>query len=298
MTSTHPPDGTGVTWGLRPIEGGPSDLPLEPGVPQQILPGVLRVLAPNAGFFTGPGTNTYIVGDETVVVIDAGPEGAVHSDAIAAAVDGRPVAGVVSTHHHVDHAPGAAALAERLGAPTISHPAKLSPDLEVGDGDKLPGLGGAIEVLHTPGHASDHICLLLRSTGTLFSGDHVMGGSTVVITPPDGDMAVYLDSIERLASLDLKTLLPGHGQPVYEPAALLHWYIEHRLEREAQVLEVVGDDPKAIEAMVAEIYDDVPVAAHKVAAFSVWAHLIKLENEGRVKRASGDGTASEWTRAR
>lgn len=288
------PTGTGITWGLRPIEGGPSDIPLVPGELQELIPGVIRILAPNAGFFTGPGTNTYVVGGDSALVIDPAGTGESHVTAIKDAIAGRPVAGVLATHHHSDHAPGAKELAEDLDVPFLAHPAKLEPNISLADEMAIDGLDSEAIALHTPGHASDHICLYFPDTGLFFSGDHLMGGSTVVISPPDGDMAAYLDSVTRLKDVRIETIMPGHGQPIYEPRALLDWYIAHRIEREEQVLSLLDDEGVSIASMVAEMYSDIPEAAHRVAAMSVWAHLIKLENEGRARPVSGEGATSSW----
>lgn len=288
------PEGTGITWGLRPIEGGPSDIPLLTGVPQELLPGVIRILAPNAGFFTGPGTNSYVVGAAKVLVIDPGGRNDSHFEAIIDSVAGRPVVGVLATHHHSDHAPGSRELADVLGVPYLAHSGKLDPDISLQDGTPIDGLDSEAVALHTPGHASDHICLYFAESGLMFSGDHVMGGSTVVISPPDGDMAAYIKSIARLRDVRIETIMPGHGQPIYEPAALLDWYITHRQDRENQVLGLLGKEGVAIPAMVAEMYSDIPEAAHRVAAMSVWAHLIKLETEGRAARVAGEGAESTW----
>lgn len=290
------PTGTGITWGLRPIEGGPSDIPLLPGEPQELIPGVIRILAPNAGFFTGPGTNTYVAGRDAVLVIDPAVTDESHLAAIKGAIAGRPVAGVLATHHHIDHAPGAKVLAQDLDVPFLAHPAKLEPDIALADEVAIEGLDSEAVALHTPGHASDHICIFFPETGLLFSGDHLMGGSTVVISPPDGDMAAYLESVTRLKDFAIETILPGHGQPVYEPAALLEWYIAHRIEREEEVLSLLDQEGVSISKLVAEIYSDIPEAAHRVAAMSVWAHLIKLENDGLARSVSGEGTASTWSR--
>lgn len=294
--TSNPPTGTGITWGLRPIEGGPSDIPLVPGELQELIPGVIRILAPNAGFFTGPGTNTYVVGGESALVIDPAGTDESHLAAIKAAISGRPVVGVLATHHHSDHAPGAKVLAEDLEVPFLAHPGKLEPDVALSDELAIDGLDSEAVALHTPGHASDHICLYFPDTGLFFSGDHLMGGSTVVISPPDGDMAAYLESVRRLRSLRIETIMPGHGQPIYEPGALLDWYIAHRIEREEQVLSLLDDDGVSIASMVAEMYSDIPEAAHRIAAMSVWAHLIKLENERKARLVSGEGAASTWCR--
>ncbi|MDR7555130.1 MAG: MBL fold metallo-hydrolase [Armatimonadota bacterium] len=255
-------------------------------------PRVRRVRAPNPSPMTGTGTNTYLVGHDAITVIDPGPDDTRHVAAVLAATGGRPVRWILVTHRHSDHAPAAAALAQATGAAVLALAGSSVPhDRALCDGEVVEGPDYTLDVLHTPGHASDHLCALLREERALFAGDLVAQGSTVVIAPPDGDMAAYLRSLARVRTLDLARLYPGHGEPVDAPRALLDEYIAHRLMREQQILNALQDGPRRIEELVAAIYTDVPAALHPVAARSVLAHLLKLRAEGRVAGEEG----APWT---
>jgi len=271
---------------------------LLPGRAVRLSPHVIRVTAPNPGPMTGPGTNTYLVGQGSDwTVIDPGPEDGVHCQAILAAVPGRVVQ-VLVTHTHRDHSPGAGALAAATGAPVYgrraAHPEWQDPDFaparELRHGERLPlAPGVTLRVIHTPGHASNHLCYLLEEEKTLFTGDHVMQGSTVVINPPDGDMAAYLGALQALLAEDLDWLAPGHGFLVAQPHAVLRALIAHRLKREAKVQAALPPtQPEGLDALVARVYDDVPAALHGVARRSLLAHLQKLQAEGRAVQA-GEG---------
>ena len=270
-----------------------------PGRAVRLSARVLRVTAPNAGMMTGPGTNTYLVGDPQVGgwhVIDPGPADAQHLAAVLAASPG-PIAGILVTHTHVDHSPGAAALAERTGAPVFGriadHPqgqdAGFRPQRELAHGQTITlGPSTTLRVIHTPGHASNHLCYLLAEEGTLFTGDHVMQGSTVVINPPDGDMAAYLKSLESLLDLDLDWLAPGHGFLVAQPQQVIRALIRHRLGREEKVVRALRElQPAAVEALVPRAYADTPTHLHRLAARSLLAHLGKLEQDGRALSIDG-----------
>jgi glyoxylase-like metal-dependent hydrolase (beta-lactamase superfamily II) len=246
-------------------------------------PRVRRVRAPNASPMTGSGTNTYLVGRSVLTVIDPGPDDARHVAAVLAAAGGSAVRWILVTHRHSDHAPAAAALARATGAAVLALAGSSVPhDRDLRDGDRVAGPDYTLTVLHTPGHASDHLCALLEEERALFAGDLVAQGSTVVIAPPDGDMAAYLRSLHRVRALDLTRLYPGHGEPVDAPRALLDEYLAHRLMREQQILAALQDGPRRVEELVAAIYTDVPEALRPVAARSVLAHLLKLRAEGRV----------------
>jgi glyoxylase-like metal-dependent hydrolase (beta-lactamase superfamily II)/8-oxo-dGTP pyrophosphatase MutT (NUDIX family) len=255
---------------------------------------IVRVTAPNPGVMTGPGTNTYLVGAGDGLggwtVIDPGPADAAHLQALLAAAPG-PIERILVTHTHVDHSPGAAALAAATGAPVLGriadHPygqdSAFRPTQALAGGEPIAlGQGaGTLRVIHTPGHASNHLCYLLEEERTLFTGDHVMQGSTVVINPPDGDMAAYLRALEALLAVELDWLAPGHGFLVAEPHAVLRGLIRHRLAREAKVraaLERVRAG--AIGTLLPLVYDDVPAGLHPVAARSLLAHLLKLRDDG------------------
>jgi glyoxylase-like metal-dependent hydrolase (beta-lactamase superfamily II) len=268
-----------------------------PGLPVRLSPRVLRITAPNAGMMTGPGTNTYLVGSPDggpLAVIDPGPDDPAHRQAILAAAP-RAITHVIVTHTHPDHSPGAAALARATGArvwgrrapPHAGQDTAFAPDHEPADGEALAlGPGCTLVALHTPGHASNHLCWRLPQEKTLFTGDHVMQGSTVVINPPDGDMAAYLRALEGLLALDLDWFAPGHGFLVAEPHALVRALIAHRLKREAKVAAALAAAAGAatLAELVGTVYDDTPAALHPVAQRSLLAHLLKLQAEGRACR--------------
>ncbi len=269
--------------------------PLVHGVASALSPLVRRIVAPNPGKMTGPGTNTYLVGIDEIVVVDPGPDDAGHLDAIAGC-GGDRIRWIVCTHTHPDHSPGVAGLQARTGAEVRAFDSRdgLTIDVPMADGDVIEATEFVLRAVHTPGHASNHLCFLLEQERLLFSGDHVMDGSTVVISPPDGDMAVYLASLERVRSLRprLRAIAPGHGRLIEDPIARIDGYLTHRLEREAQVLaKVRADGPIKIPEIVADLYADVREELHEVAAKSVWAHLRKLHDETLVKgdRESPDG---------
>ncbi|MBX3285178.1 MAG: MBL fold metallo-hydrolase [Actinobacteria bacterium] len=278
----------------------PARAALVPEVPVALGKLVRRVLCDNPGMMTGPGTNTYLVGIDEVAVIDPGPDDEAHLDAVAAAGSGR-IRWILCTHTHGDHSPGAAGLKARTGAEVLSFADRdgLVCDRHLVDGDTVEGTEFTLRAVHTPGHASNHVCFLLERDRLLFSGDHVMDGSTVVITPPDGDMAAYLASIERLRRWrpSLRAIAPAHGHLIEDPAAKLDDYLTHRLEREAQVLEAVraaGPDGADTAELVRAIYADVPEVLHPVARFSVWAHLRKLRDDGPVRASDADDPDAVW----
>ena len=269
------------------------------GVACALTPLVRRIVAPNPGLMTGPGTNTYLVGVDEVAVIDPGPDEAVHLDAVAACAGGR-VRWILVTHTHPDHAPGAAGLAARTGAEVVAFDSRdgLEVDRSMADGDTIDATEFSLLAVHTPGHASNHLCFLLEQERVLFSGDHVMQGSTVVISPPDGDMAQYLDSLERVRSWRprLRAIAPGHGLRITDPEAKLTEYIDHRLARERQVADTLRDAGSATpEALVATIYTHVAEELHPVARKSVWAHLRKLAVEGHVVSDDPDDIDAAWS---
>lgn len=276
----------------------PPPKPLVPGVASALSPLVRRIVAPNPGMMTGPGTNTYLVGIDEIVVVDPGPEDASHLEAIVGC-GGDRIRWIVATHTHPDHSPGVAALAQRTGAEVRAYDARdgLDIDAPMAEGDSIEATEFRLTALHTPGHASNHLCFLLEEERLLFSGDHIMEGSTVVIAPPDGDMAAYLGSLERLKGLRprLRAIAPGHGHLITEPDAKVEEYISHRLAREQQVAdELAAAGTTTIDALVESIYVDVAQELHPVARKSVWAHLRKLADEGRAVGRDLDG---EWSAA-
>lgn len=267
---------------------------IEHDVPVAVSPLVRRITAANPGHMTGPGTNTYLVGHDEVAVIDPGPEDAAHTAAIVAAGSGR-IRWILCTHTHPDHSPGTAALVEATGATVLawSNRGGLRIDRRIGDGFVLTTDEWTIEAVHTPGHAGNHLCFLLRDEGLVFSGDHIMQGSTVVISPPDGDMGAYLDSLAKVRALEPRAIAPGHGHIIEDPRALIDWYVAHRLEREAQVHSLlVGMGRARIGELVEAAYVDLDPVLVPMAKRSVHAHLRKLAAEGR---ARGEGARGTWT---
>lgn len=236
------------------------------------------MLAPNPSVFTGAGTNTYVVGDETVVVIDPGPIESSHERAIVAEIADRPVHSVIVTHTHPDHAPLANPLARALGVPALGYEAgpEFEPDSFVRDGTVLEVPGMAMTAIHTPGHSDDHLCFLVGRS--LFTGDHIMGGSSVMVD----DLSLYLQSLERLQTLDLERLYPGHGPELAEPQAVISWYLAHRLQREAEIVAALEVGAGTVEEVVEVVYAEVDRTLHPLAARSVRAHLRKLSDEGLV----------------
>ena len=276
-----------------------------PGRAVRLSPRVWRVTAPNAGVMTGPGTNSYLVGCPEAnrwTVIDPGPADPAHLQALQAAAPGA-IERIVVTHTHIDHSPGAAALAQMTGAPVFGRRPRVAagqdpgfdPVAEPADGERIPlGPTAWLDVLHTPGHASNHLCFLLPQEKTLFTGDHVMQGSTVVINPPDGDMSAYLRALERLLTLDLDWLAPGHGFLVAHPHAVIRALIRHRLGREGRVKEALQAlAPAPIDTLLPRVYADVPAHLHPMARRSLLAHLLKLRDDGWAACA-GEETTSAW----
>lgn len=265
-----------------------------PGRYDQLAPALGRLTAANPGLMTGAGTNSYLVGTRRLVVVDPGPDLPGHQQALADAAAARRarIGWIVVTHTHPDHAPGAARLAALTGAPVLGFAARegFAPDEEVGDGFELHGPGFALRAVHTPGHASDHLCWLLVDPGVLLTGDHVMHGSTVVVSPPDGDMAVYLDSLRRVRALgpEVTRLAPGHGRLMEEPGAVVGDLVSHRLAREAKVAAVLAEaGPSTVDELLGRVYDDVTERQLPVARRSLWAHLRKLVADGRARCEPG-----------
>jgi len=292
-------------------EAGSGAATMVPGLAVEVAPGVRRVLAPNPNMMTGPGTNTYLVGTTEVAVIDPGPDDETHLEAILTA-GGDRIRWIAVTHTHIDHSPLAAALKARTGAVALGfgpapqlategidgHDRTFDPDRVLADGDVLDASEFRLRAVHTPGHASNHLCFELAGDGLLFSGDHVMQGSTVVISPPDGNMAIYLESLEKVRRLGVRRIAPGHGEIIEDPAAVLDGYLRHRKEREASIvaaLRPAGESaPVTIDQLVASIYVDVPTALHPVARCSVWAHLRKLSDEGVACSADTADIDAPW----
>jgi glyoxylase-like metal-dependent hydrolase (beta-lactamase superfamily II)/8-oxo-dGTP pyrophosphatase MutT (NUDIX family) len=273
-------------------ETGETTYDLVPGVPKRLDRFVTRVIAPNPGIMTGPGTNTYLVGEDELAVIDPGPAIDSHVQKILQEGSGR-IRWILCTHTHLDHSPAAMALKQASGAQILGRPApsgqdaSFVPDRIVSHEEKLKLGNLSFRAIHTPGHASNHLCYLLEDTRMLFTGDHVMQGSTVVINPPDGNMAQYLASLESLLRIDVAILAPGHGYLIGAPHRELRRLISHRKAREQKVIAAMRKlGPASAAELLPLVYDDVPPRVHGAAARSLSAHLDKLVAE-RAARAEG-----------
>lgn len=275
------------------------DFEFEYGRADQVSPLIRRVIADNPGPFTFTGTGTYIVGRGEVAVIDPGPDDPRHLAALLKAIGNEAVTAILVTHDHLDHAPLAGELAAATGAPVMGcRPSSAAdeddvrveegrdyryiPDKVLEDGDRITGPGWNLEAIATPGHTANHICYALTEENALFSGDHVMGWSTTVVSPPDGDMGDYFASLERIRARGFSTLWPTHGPPVRETGAFLDAYRNHRLEREQQILSHLAQGNHRIAEMVPVIYATVDRRLYPAASRSVLAHLIHLVRTGRV----------------
>ena len=280
------------------------------GQVEQVSPLIRRVIANNPTKYSYRGTGTYLVGRGDVVVIDPGPAIDEHRDALATALTGERVRAILVTHCHADHSPLAAWMRTETGAPTIAfgpHGAvdlaededsdvkveesidlAFTPDVVANDGDVVASIDGwSIRAVHTPGHTSNHLCFAFDAERALFTGDHVMGWSTTVVSPPDGDMRAYIHSLRKVAGRDDAILWPTHGNPVTDPRPFLAAYLNHRLDREAQVLAQVRGGLTTIEGIVLALYADVREELHKAAGRSVLSHLVKLVDDGDVVVADG-----------
>ena len=261
------------------------------GTPVEVFPGIRRLVARNPSPYTYHGTNTWLVGRGAVAIIDPGPDDADHRQAILAAVAGERVTHVIVSHHHRDHAMGAVALARALEAPiaawggpppeTARTPLPL-PDIPLRDGHSVEGPEWRLLALHTPGHASDHLCFALEDKGILFSGDHVMGWSSSVVIPPDGDMAAYMANLARLLERAESVYLCGHGPVVREAHGLVQALLAHREARETEVMEAVAGGADSIDSLLARLYPGIDDRLAWAARRTIEAHLIKLEREGRL----------------
>tara|TARA_B100001245_G_scaffold111250_1_gene81408 strand:- start:1117 stop:1950 length:834 start_codon:yes stop_codon:yes gene_type:complete len=264
---------------------------MDTDIPKQITPLVRRITAGNPGMFTGPGTNTYLIGDEEVTVIDPGPALHEHIEVIIQA--SANIKQILLTHTHPDHSPGTRLLQDNIDVPVFALITENSKDQDITftperiliDGEIIANEYYSIEVIHTPGHASNHLCYLLKDEKLLFTGDHIMDGSTVVIAPPDGSMQDYIDSLAKLKEYDLNKIAPGHGELIDEPYAVVDWIIKHRFERESKVIDVLKQHNSGdLNTLVKDIYADVDSMLHPVAKWSLESHLIKLMDEGVVTR--------------
>jgi len=286
--------------------------PLPPGVVQEVgLPGgprIRRLRCGNAGAFTFLGTNSYLLGQGEVALVDPGPDDAAHLAALQAATAGERITRILVTHTHRDHTGGVPAAVAATGAeswgfgPHLTPPAEggegadhaFCPDHRLADGEALQGEGWQLRALHTPGHCANHLCFALEEAGILLSGDHAMSCSTSVVMPPDGDMAAYMAALARVAARPWHLLLPGHGAPLPDPGALLRGLLAHRHEREALVLRALRTHgPATAEALVPAVYGTLDPKLRRAAGQSLLAHLLKLAAEGRAMPAA----AGSWQAA-
>ena len=290
------------------------DIDFKPGIADEILPGVRRVIADNPGPFTYTGTGTYLIGSNEVAVIDPGPDDDTHLDALEAAVGGARVSHILITHTHSDHCGGARKFAERAGAPIYgfgAHPVRdkkldapaldegadyaFKPDEIIDGGAIIETEEWRIEALHTPGHLSNHLCFALPAQKALFTGDHMMGWATTVVAPPDGDMSAYLDSLDLLLAREDDIYLPTHGAPIEKPQRFVRAVKAHRLMRDAQILDQLAKGRRRIRDMVEAMYADVDPRLHKAAALNVYAHLIRLVETGRAQSDGPLELSAEFT---
>jgi glyoxylase-like metal-dependent hydrolase (beta-lactamase superfamily II) len=272
---------------------------------EQLEPGIVRVLAHNPSAFTFYGTQTYLVGEREVAFIDPGPDLPEHLDALEQAIGGRPVVAIMCTHTHRDHSPAARPLADRTGAPIIgcaplaletvgpradaAFDGDYAPDRVLEDGETLTLDGKSITAVATPGHTSNHLCFAYE--GALFSGDHVMGWSTTVVVPPDGDMAAYMQSLDKLRQRGDRVYYPAHGPAVEKPQQYVRHLVGHRMQREKQILTLVSEKPRPIPDIVGNAYPGLDPRLTAAAAGSVYAHLLDLERRGLVERQEDEWTA-------
>jgi glyoxylase-like metal-dependent hydrolase (beta-lactamase superfamily II) len=288
------------------------DMDFAYGELQHVSPLIRRVVANNPGPFTFRGTGVYIIGRGDVAIIDPGPDDATHIEALKRAVVHERVTHIFVTHRHLDHSPAARPLAAHTGAKIYASGVAprfspddfvaeagddfgFKPDVVVQDGEIFSGPDWTLEALMTPGHTSDHMCLALREENALFSGDHIMGWSTTVVSPPDGDMDAYLQSLDKVQTRGFSTLWPTHGPPVTEVRTFIQAYKDHRLDRETQIVTQLRAGQTQILDMVPVMYADVDKRLYPAAAHSVLAHLIRLVRQGRV---IADGAAGIETRYR
>ncbi len=287
------------------------DVEFEYGVVDQVSPLIRRVICNNPGGFTFHGTGTYIIGQGEVAVIDPGPLDDDHIAALERAVQGETVTHILITHTHRDHSPAAAPFKKLTGAPTYGYGPhggdrggpkveeggdyEFVPDHVIKDGDVIEGKGWTFEAIHTPGHTSNHICFALREENAIFTGDHVMGWSTSVISPPDGNMSDYMNSLRKILTREEEIYWPTHGPAITGPKAHVEAFITHRSGREDAILECIRDGRNTIPAMVEVMYADVDKRLHRAAGRSVFAHLLHMAETGRVTADGKPSPESAYT---
>ncbi len=286
-----------------------------------LAPGLRRILAPNPSPMTYRGTNTYLLGDEDIAVIDPGPLSDAHLQAIVDALDpGQRISHIFVTHTHLDHSPLAAPLASRTGAPILAFggpqagrseimtelaqnglagggegiDADFRPDIELEDGERVAAEGWQLEVIHTPGHLGNHIALAWGDI--CFTADHVMGWASSLVSPPDGDLTDFMAACRRLRAREWSVFHPGHGAPIANPAKRLDWLIDHRLQREAQILDALGSGPATAQQLAQRIYTETPAALLPAAERNVFAHLVDLTGRSRVAPLGDLSVASRFKR--
>ena len=271
---------------------------LDHGIPFALNSRVRRLVAPNPGVMTGAGTNTYLLGEERVAVLDPGPAIPEHIDAILQTAGDR-IRWIVCTHTHPDHSPAWQAVAQATGAEVIGAlPADdmfqddtFKPTRELQHDDVLATPEFTLRAVHTPGHVSNHFCFFLEEEKMLFAGDHIMNGSTVVIIPPSGDMKAYIESLQLLQRYETKLIAPGHGEVMEDSRAVVDWLVKHRLKRESKVIDGLRELGRtSLDELVKVVYDDVNTSLHKMAKLSLSAHLIKLHQENRALNHPADDT--------
>ncbi|WP_411817274.1 MBL fold metallo-hydrolase [Hyphococcus sp. DH-69] len=289
------------------------DIHFTPGTPDLLRPGVRRVIANNPGPFTYTGSGTYIIGTGDVAVIDPGPDDDEHLAALLKTLDAEKVTHILVTHTHRDHCALARKFADATGAPIFgfgAHPVKdlkidapaldegadynYAPDELIAHGEVLTGNDWSLEVVHTPGHLSNHLCFSMPAEKALFTGDHIMGWATTVVAPPDGDMNAYLESLAILLKRDDEVYFPTHGAPIDNPKRFVRAVRTHRLMRDAQIIDQIKNGRTRIKEIVTAMYADVDKRLHGAAALNVLAHLIRLEKNGVVKCDGEPGMKSEY----
>ena len=267
------------------------------GRAETVAPLVRRIVCNNPSPFTFHGTNSYMVGEGEVAVIDPGPDDSDHVEALKRELAGETVTHVIVTHTHIDHSPASRAFARAVGAPVVgalpappadgappieAADAAFEPDIHLADGDTVAGPGWTLTALFTPGHMSNHHCFALAEGGILFSGDHVMGWNTTIVSPPDGNMGDYLRSLETCIARSDALYLPGHGPPIDRPRPFVRAYLNHRRMREGQILRCLEDGLATLPEMVGRMYAHLPARMHWAAGRSVLAHLQHMEGTGRI----------------